>query len=181
MWSHYADQHRGFVIEFDTESYFIAPAYAKRLPSFLEKVEYNNIRPHLSATTLNRPEALVRKASAWNYEREWRVIKYLSAADKIIPAHQSGGIPPHDSLPVHLFSFSATDVTAVITGALMRSEDYQRLTNLIASEPGYSHVRVHHMQLSANEYRLLTTPPMPGTEIDKEHRPQVVSARPIRV
>ncbi len=181
MWSHYADQHRGFVIEFEGESEFLAPAYAKRIPTFLEKVEYNDLRPHLSATTLNRPEALVRKASAWAYEREWRAIKYLAAADKIFPVHPPGQVPPNDSLPVHLFSFPATSVTAVITGALMRSEDYQALTGLISSTPDYSHVRVHHMLLSANEYRLLTTPPMPGAEIDEEHRPHVVSARSFRV
>jgi hypothetical protein len=181
MWSHYADQHRGFVIEFESESEFLAPNYSKRIPSFLEKVEYNDLRPHLSATTINRPEALVRKASVWAYEREWRAIKYLVSSDRVLPAHPIGQVPPYDSLPIHLFSFPATSVTAVITGALMRSEDYQALTGLISSTPEYSHVRVHHMQLSANEYRLLKTPSMPGAEIDEEHRPQVVSARSFRV
>jgi hypothetical protein len=181
MWSHYGDLHRGFVIEFDTSADFFRPCFARRVPSFLLKVDYSDVRPHLSSTTLNRPEALTRKSTAWAYEREWRMIKFLSEADERRSIHSSHEVPRHDALPVHLYQFPELAVTAVFTGAKMRSDEYTALTDLVSTDPAYSHVRMHHMQQSANEYRLTTSPQIPGTSPDPEHLPQVVSARPMRV
>jgi Protein of unknown function (DUF2971) len=173
MWSHYADQHRGFVIEFDSENRFFAPVYGHSQPGLLARVDYSDTRPHLSHSTLNRPESLLRTATIWSYEREWRMIKYLEQADKHIPRE--------NELPVSLFAFPPEAIMAIYTGAKMLPDSYTKLTSIISSDARYKHVRMHHMQLSANEYRLITTPPLPGTQVDPEHLPQAVNARPFRV
>ncbi|MFM2389160.1 MAG: hypothetical protein RLZZ437_715 [Pseudomonadota bacterium] len=181
MWSHYGDQHRGFVIEFDTDNAFFNSNYAQEFPSFLLKVDYSDVRPHLSSTTLNRPEALTRKAKVWAYEQEWRLIRYLKQANEVRSIHEPEKIPAFDALPLHLFSFPEEAVTAIFTGAKMRSDDYQKLTSFLSSDPQYSHVRMHHMLQSDEEFALTTTPPLPGNEDPLALHGKVVSARPMRV
>ena len=70
MWSHYADGHTGFCLEFDKECLkswnFCAPVrYRKSYPTFKESVNY----PHELYRLF-----LLRKSDCWEYEKEWRVI-----------------------------------------------------------------------------------------------------------
>ena len=71
MWAHYANSHRGIVLEFDTSH-----------PSFqalgnLEKVEYQPDRPIYDA--VNGAKGFWRrKTNEWKYEQEWRVSCPLS-------------------------------------------------------------------------------------------------------
>jgi hypothetical protein len=87
MWSHYADGHTGFCLEFDKDGLrswnFCAPVwYRKPYPVFKEFV--------------NHPQALhrlflLRKSDHWKYEKEWRVIanciprnRYLRFPDHLL-------------------------------------------------------------------------------------------------
>ncbi len=74
MWSHYANHHRGFCVEYD----FTA---SSKLKEFAYKVQYSDDMPSLSAADFVGPkkeattDALwLTKASCWAYEREWRVM-----------------------------------------------------------------------------------------------------------
>ena len=74
MWSHYANHHRGFCIEYD----FSAESQLRKLAN---KVRYADEIPSVSASDFAGPykeEALhslwLTKASCWSYEREWRVM-----------------------------------------------------------------------------------------------------------
>lgn len=69
MWSHYADNHKGFCIEYDTQSLIdnIYPVfYSNKLydaTNFLKKQEVNILRV-----------AAMNKLDIWKYEKEWRII-----------------------------------------------------------------------------------------------------------
>jgi Protein of unknown function (DUF2971) len=173
MWSHYADQHKGFVIEFETGNNFFNPLYGHNLPAMLGRVEYSDVRPHLSYSTLNRPEAMFRKNSIWSYENEWRLVRYLEQSDETF--HRE------NNLPIHLFRFGPSAVSAIYTGAKMVHEEYVELTSLVSNSEAFKHVRIHHMQLNSDEFRLDTTPPLPGQEDPTAINGRVVSARPFRV
>lgn len=74
MWSHYADHHRGFCVEYD----FGENAQLKKIA---QAVRYSACIPSVSAADLagpNRSEALdalwLTKAECWAYEKEWRAI-----------------------------------------------------------------------------------------------------------
>lgn len=80
MWSHYADAHKGFCIEYDFNVINNDNDYAFILP-----VIYSNIRPKfpwrviMDENVQNTPFAdimiaLLTKDEAWSYEREWRVL-----------------------------------------------------------------------------------------------------------
>lgn len=76
MWSHYAENHSGFCIEYDFNS---CP-----LELHLHPVQYSKIRKQISGSfansnnTANRAiyEAMLYKSDVWNYENEWRCIFY---------------------------------------------------------------------------------------------------------
>lgn len=70
MWSHYADGHTGFCLEFDKEGLkswnFCGPVrYRKVYPTFKEFVNCPKELHRLF---------LLRKSDHWKYEKEWRVI-----------------------------------------------------------------------------------------------------------
>lgn len=70
MWSHYANEHKGICIGFDTSKSMFKLAW---------QVEYLNefpvvSRPSDSNDTLLK-KTLLSKAACWAYEKEWRIIK----------------------------------------------------------------------------------------------------------
>ena len=87
MWAHYADSHRGVLIEFDVRHAFFASlnGESERLARVLyRKQRSQDIYPHLG-----RPEQvdiygiLFEKSDEWIYEKEHRVSRKLMNADKI--------------------------------------------------------------------------------------------------
>ncbi|MDE1311747.1 DUF2971 domain-containing protein [Vibrio aestuarianus subsp. cardii] len=75
MWSHYADEHRGMVIEFDTEhSFFNSDANYKLLPVMYRKSRLNKLGKHLM-------EPYFHKSNEWAYEKEHRLLLSLYEAD----------------------------------------------------------------------------------------------------
>lgn len=107
MWSHYADQHRGIVVELDMnhelfESYTPYPVtrYDEDLDGdvldveenkkrsainagVLQRVRYNSHRPSLTKFE-NILEHFLVKSDEWIYEKEHRIILPLVTADRII-------------------------------------------------------------------------------------------------
>ena len=72
MWSHYADNHRGICLIFETNYEFFANA----IP-----VRYQQARPRVNQITQTTEQmlenAIFTKSSAWAYEKEWRILHYL--------------------------------------------------------------------------------------------------------
>jgi hypothetical protein len=70
MWSHYADGHRGFCLQFQ-----IKPALYP-LGELLFKVEYTSSYPQINIVR-NREDqtrkVLLTKSDFWKYEKEWRI------------------------------------------------------------------------------------------------------------
>jgi hypothetical protein len=93
MWAHYAASHRGFVIGFK-------PGYAplkKRTneqylsEGELQPVTYVQARVTLPADRIDLPiDQLYTKGQSWEYEEEWRVVRYLEKCDVAVPS------PPGD-------------------------------------------------------------------------------------
>lgn len=74
MWSHYANHHCGFCVEFDCRK-------ETKLRSLARRVRYRDTVPSLGAADFspqNSGEAIdilwLTKAKCWSYEKEWRVM-----------------------------------------------------------------------------------------------------------
>lgn len=111
MWAHYADEHKGVVVEFDfNEPFFMdslkeingrksrfGKSYIADFFEFPEKVNYRREMPTFERPELSAPESmnefhwdkfnhtiLFTKANDWIYEKEQRSIVRLKDADSII-------------------------------------------------------------------------------------------------
>jgi hypothetical protein len=76
MWAHYADSHRGFAVEFDSEN-----EEFKKLGD-LHEVKYIKTRPIVDAAKPVTLEFYVRKSPEWGYEREYRLLRHLDTCEK---------------------------------------------------------------------------------------------------
>lgn len=136
MWSHYSNGHRGLCIEFDA---FHDAAFAKMmLFGQALKVNYSEERPVLNLMNIGEPEeyqkALLTKSDHWDYEAEWRIIK-------IKPEGGPGAKPFHPS-----------SLTGVIFGALILSEDREKVMRWISKYP--TRIALYQAHINETKYQL---------------------------
>jgi hypothetical protein len=121
MWSHYADSHYGFLIEFDTGAPFfnqIRPpshlklgvddevAFAQEYGR-LRAIDYQEIRPSVNVTEMTF-EILLTKGKDWQYEKEWRMLMPPEYAD--VTRKDPKG------LPLYLFEIPPSAIKAILLG-----------------------------------------------------------------
>jgi Protein of unknown function (DUF2971) len=151
MWAHYAGNHRGFVIQFDETHPFFAHDEFEGQSLGLTKVEYSSERPVLSFSSINSPHLYYRKSPEWCYEREWRLIKPLSRAVRVIE---------HDEFPRHLFEVPRDAMRGVILGHAMPHETRIKFFDVIAKN--LPHATIFQTSLSKEVYGLEIHPPLDG-------------------
>lgn len=82
MWSHYADSHKGFCIEYDfSQIQEILPFpiyYSTERPLVPWKAAFNNSPENVSEATAELMLGLLTKDDAWSYENEWRILSSAS-------------------------------------------------------------------------------------------------------
>jgi len=79
MWSHYADNHRAFCLEYDFKSLTNSKEIAKLLYPVIYQQEMFNITKYMLNFSANtdgfyKVRAAITKSSEWSYEKEWRLI-----------------------------------------------------------------------------------------------------------
>ncbi len=117
MWSHYADNHKGFVVEFESpkkfNGYLTKPEYL--LISW--PVEYKNDMPIVTMGQKEGFESVKEqflvKASDWKYEKEHRCL-----------AHESGP---------GIHSFHPSILKGIIAGSKMTETNFNELRELITA------------------------------------------------
>ena len=119
MWSHYADSHQGFVLEFDTSHEFFSE---KGAGNFLRPVQYSHVRPGFLPDADLEIDPMFVKSFEWEYEKEWRLIKRLDLADKHIKAQ------PFD---IFLFKIPWKAIKTVILGCNMSERSRNRILNMV--------------------------------------------------
>lgn len=152
MWAHYANNHNGFVIQFDETHEFFSPTFHEGQALELTKVEYSAQRPVLSYSTLNTPSLYYRKSPEWSYESEWRLIKPLSVAKTELL---------HPQFPRYLFEVPPSAIKGVVVGLSVSHTTRQEIFDLL-TQPHFKHVTVYQTALSKNDYKLDIHPPLDG-------------------
>ena len=153
MWAHYADSHRGFLIEFDEHSpFFDSRVNPDDELRHLRKVSYSPKRPSLTLAEVEDFAPFMTKGIDWGYETEWRMIVPLDTASTVI------GEGPH---AVHLFEFPAQTITSVVLGSRMAAQKKEDVRQILASLPHFSHVRCVEAEID-NEHYLVRVPRTDG-------------------
>jgi Protein of unknown function (DUF2971) len=84
MWTHYADQGKGFVVGFNARHPFFIHCDGSIQRNLLKKVIYTD--EHTENFWRNPYYLFLVKASGWAYEREWRMFKPLKDSDEMVAA-----------------------------------------------------------------------------------------------
>jgi hypothetical protein len=148
MWAHYGEEHRGFVVGFNSShTFFDQRKNQKDSFRHIRKVRYRKIRPTIRISSdedLSR--ILLTKSIHWNYERESRMLLPLQDASDV----RSDGINP----PVHLFDFPPQAVAEIIIGCRMPSALEEELATYLFGEPECKHVQVFVAEMDRQEFKL---------------------------
>jgi len=136
MWSHYASQHFGVVVEFDeNHPWFnqkIAPTDDIR---HLVQVSYvQNPRPR-TWRQVNGADMLYAKHALWAYEREWRIIRPLKDGIEVSPGKFCFDVP-------------AGVVRSIVLGCRTTAVLEQDIRASVAANPALSHVRFRQAKLA---------------------------------
>ncbi len=165
MWSHYANNHSGFVIGFDdSQPFFKSPRYG--MPDDVgspRRISYTSERPRFDPLidisqieTLTDDEGMAwidkmffTKSESWRYEEEWRIVKGLRGADKVIEN-------PNGS--IYLFSIPPPCIASLILGERMVLENRKSIIDFLATDPKYGHVLLFEARSSTSNFSISIEP-----------------------
>ncbi len=176
MWSHYANHHGGFVIEFDTDTDFF-----NRPGTHLFKIKYSNKRPSvktiefagfvvslverlerneaLSLECIENTPSLFCKSIDWEYEKEWRLITTNDKAHNFdefkdrLSIIQIGEYEQREHYKA-LYPIPISSITAIYCGERMSCEKVRKLYLLTKHNPIYSHIKLMYSTMDDTEYIL---------------------------
>lgn len=138
MWSHYADNHKGFVVGFHYTD-FDSPSYDLGIANLLpHEVEYNDTRPVFNfAKSDSIMDCLMVKSKQWKYEQEERVFTTIEKPDVYKYDKQN-----------RLYS--------VIAGAKITTENLKILKNAVkkASDELGKEIKFKQARLSSTSYKI---------------------------
>ena len=141
MWSRYADDGKGFLIEFDPRHAWFWDKRSKE-DSFrhLQPVKYRKRAP---AYFLNISDetALYTKEIKWSYEKEWRIVRNFK--DSILKAGLDGY-----GKDVLLFAVPPSSVKSVVIGYMAAEESVRQLKSAVSLSAKLSHVTFQKAILS---------------------------------
>ena len=129
MWSHYADSHKGFCLQFIDDK---RAAFLRELREVSYRPDYPIMNPIIDNYEVRYEKIVLTKSKHWDYEQEWRVID----------AHNGPGIR---QFPNHL-------LCGVILGCRMSDKHEELLREWCASYDG--DVTLYRAKESENSYAL---------------------------
>lgn len=147
MWSHYSQNHEGFLIEFDeTHEFFHQKKFPDDEMGFLRPVTYVTERTsYKTLTELNAIPMFLTKSDHWAYEQEWRMLMALEDADYTI-----GG-------DIALFNIPPECITGLIMGGKMHDEVKQAISKYVVTDVRYAHLNLYQATISQTKYEILVS------------------------
>jgi hypothetical protein len=141
MWSHYADNHQGFCVEYDIHKIPESHQFRRTLfPIIYSKRLYDSTE--LVVDWIEKPRSdwnpyfpllpFVHKAEDWSYEKEWRLLF----------------VTPE---PVSNHALSAPIPARIFLGARMKETAKKEIVELIGDKP----IEIHQMRLADDSFVLI--------------------------
>jgi len=151
MWAHYADSHRGMLIEFEPKHpFFNAPNRSDAEFDFgmLTEVAYSKNRPqkHVEKTSpIEEISMLKIKSDEWIKEQEWRVYQLLEKRDEqIVNGNET----------VYLFKLPPDCIKRVVVGCNMDYQNRKRVVDAVKTNPRLKNVKIEESVLSLDLFSL---------------------------
>lgn len=141
MWSHYADSHRGIVLEFDeTHPFFYESNKDKKLLHPLEKVSYSIDRPYPKNIDeyFKNEKIYLTKYTNWEYEQEYRMTVLFDESN--------------DETKYNI-KFPTSLIKAVYIGVKTSKEDVKYILNLKQKQK-WQHLDIFKFEMDKKDYKL---------------------------
>ncbi|MDR6819590.1 hypothetical protein J2X76_004782 [Neorhizobium sp. 2083] len=122
MWAHYAGNHSGFIVGFNTSHEWFQRDDKGTKKSRLQKVAY--VDGQLEEVLENPHAAFGSKTTDWSYEKEWRLYSSRDKAARVISL-------PDDE--IHLFDFPSDAVRRIVIGHKASSSTVDEIVKVAAS------------------------------------------------
>jgi hypothetical protein len=154
MWAHYAAEHTGFLIGFDTSHAYWNNFGDERGNSHvgvLRKVAYSETRPspeHLAAMSLE--QVYFTKSREWEYEQEWRVFRNVQQCDHAIEFDNAP--------PVCLFNFPKDSVLQIIIGCRASDETAKAIADIVKGTKEYEKTELLRAEIDPSAFKLNISP-----------------------
>lgn len=150
MWAHYADSHKGLMIEFDTaHATFNRQRSAADDFGHLRPVSYSTLRPELTMHTFDGNNAFevfaLTKADPWKYEEEIRLIWPLEFADKTVETPLGA---------IGLLSCPSSAVVSVTLGCKASEKTLSAVRETLEDQPHAAHIRIRRAKLDESAFEL---------------------------
>lgn len=157
MWSHYANNHSGFVVGFDSSNSFFDPVKGKAIDG-LRPVIYSNERAVVPQKGFEfSDESEMREANQylfftksedWRYEQEMRILADPGSAERRIARE--------NETDICLFSFAGDAVKEIVVGARMPTESLERFVEIW--QKTYSHAGLYLASLNPTKFSVDVKP-----------------------
>jgi len=151
MWAHYADSHRGMLIEFNPKHIFFNgpnPSDAEFNFGMLTKVIYSKDRPkdRVGVTSVLEIIPMLKiKSEEWIKEQEWRVYEMLDRrAEQVAKGSET----------VHLFKLPPDCIKRVVVGYNMGYKGRKRVADAVKTNPKLKDVRIDESFLCLDSFSL---------------------------
>lgn len=145
MWAHYANSHKGIVLEFERNHWFFndlrLPKYAEVL-NRLEKVTYisRENRKSINSNEYFSKETFLTKSKDWEYEDEYRMSVYVETNDEYF-----------DGININ---FPNDLLTGVYLGNKIDTGTKDYILNL-SNKNEWKHLNIFQMEIDETAYKLL--------------------------
>lgn len=136
MWSHYADSHQGFVIEFRAD-------LIENIK--LKKVQYSEERKYLTFEDINEnkfDDVFYKKSMEWEYEQEYRAVLPL---DRAVEVHNE---------KYHLFKINKGSINSITFGCAMSKKNKRAIIEIINNDKEFKNVQFNHAYLNDEGFLL---------------------------
>lgn len=156
LWAHYAANHTGLVIQFNTKHPFFG-SYVPKKKWFrdhyelfqLRPVKYAAAVPPLQATPEQTLERIIfTKGRDWSYEQEWRVCRPLYDRDRLVRRKEC------PNFPAYMFLLPPTAISAVIFGPRTPESRY---ISTIAGSVRHRHIEFYKANVDPGSYVMSIT------------------------
>ena len=155
MWAHYAQEHSGFVIEFDSDSpFFQYPESVFNIFKSTQTVKYLTKRPVVVPFLKSgRSDKWIEKVAEsifltksldWKLEEELRLVRLLKHLDTcaILKSQQ-----------IHFKQFNSSLIKNIFLGAQC-SDNFEKRIKRLLRQKHYSHVELYRGLISPTEYQV---------------------------
>lgn len=158
MWSHYADSHKGMVVEFDMNHvFFHSPIDGNNFEGLVHRVRYDRDRPD---NVKSWYEWFIYKSDEWIYEKEHRLLVPLSHcsvcfdglpdAGKIIDARSINDC--YKDKYLCMFKIPESALVSVTFGVEMSPKVKSEITQAINMNSDLSHLRIYQAVTHPDRY-----------------------------